>query len=114
MGATGAARRHQAAVNFFHQGMLYTSTLGVPLIQHRVDKLMDHCILTPAPFPWPILIAVPNKEYKPWEHKGAWICCTPGEAKHAFLHAIARDVAKKDASAIKNVAPPCAHSDGPV
>jgi hypothetical protein len=96
--------RYKCGMNLWWTNLLFSPSPGVPLTDARVDLLVDYYFKGPAPFPFDLVIAVPDTRFKPAEHKGGLQSCTPEEVKIAYLRAIARDVRREsDADAVKGV-----------
>ena len=94
--AMASAGKYKAGVNFFAQNLLYTTAPHVPIHEARVAGLVDYYFKEPAPFPLDLVIAVADLQFNPMAHLGAWQSCSPDEMKHAFVRAIARDLASDD------------------
>ena len=99
--AIQATGKYKSSINFMWINMLFTPTPGVPIQESRVDGLMEYYFKEPAPYPVELIIAVPDKEYAPTEHKGALVNVNVEEMKMAYLKAIARDIDRKKKSAVE-------------
>ena len=99
--AMASAGKYKAGVNFFAQNLLYTTAPHVPIHEARVAGLVDYYFTNPAPFPLDLVIAVADLQFDPMAHLGAWQSCSPDEMKHAFVRAIARDLATNDKSVLE-------------
>ena len=83
---------YRCGFNLFMTNLSWTATPGVPIVQGRIDTLVQYSFLKPGPIPFDFVIRVPTADYDPLRHKGALQCVSPEEVKVAFMMALARDV----------------------
>lgn len=102
--AMGTVGRYKCGMNLWWTNLLFTPSPGVPLVDARIDMLMQYYFKEPAPFPFDLVIAIPDRDFKPAEHKGALQSCTPEEVKIAYLRAIARDARQAGDGDVKPLA----------
>ena len=83
---------YEAACNVFHLQPCWGAAAGVPYNDVGVEHITNHVYNVPKPLDDVIIVTVPNAEYKPMEHLGAWRFVTPEEIIFGLILAIARDV----------------------
>lgn len=83
---------YRCGFNLFMTNFSWTATPGVPVVQGRIDMIMDYHFKTPGPIPFDFVLRAPTVDYDPFRHKGAIQCVSPEEIKMAFMKAVARDV----------------------
>jgi len=77
---------------FFAHNVLYSARARVPLVESRIKELMNGEFKTACAFPQELVISVPDKEWKPEDHVGAWLSVSADEYRFSWVGAIARDV----------------------
>ena len=83
---------YEAACNVFHLQPCWGAAAGVPYNDVGVEHITNHVYNVPKPLDDVIIVTVPNAEYKPMQHLGAWRFVTPEEIIFGLILAIARDV----------------------
>ena len=90
------AGMHKCGFNMFMLNLSWSATPGVPIVEARVDTLMEYYFKQPSPIPFDLVIRVPSNDYDPMQHMGGLQCVTPEEVKTAYLKAVVRDKDDKD------------------
>lgn len=94
MAATG---RYEAACSIFSFKELYSPSAGVPYNVIGINHMQEHVFATPRAVPGPLVCCVPDVNFDPLQHNGAWLCASPEEVRFALWLAIERDIlAEKD------------------
>ena len=90
---------YKCGFNFFMLNLSWSATPGVPLVQGRVDMLMNYYFKKASPIPFDLVVRVPSGDFEPMKHVGGLQCVTPEEVKMAFMMAVVRDI--EDEAALK-------------
>lgn len=78
--------------NFFWQNPFRPPLAGVPLNSTSVSILVSRNFRELVPFPSPLIVAVPSKDFDAGAHFGDWQFVTPDELIHGYIMAIQRDL----------------------
>ena len=89
MAATG---RYEAACSIFSFKELYSPSAGVPYNMIGINHMQEHVFATPRAVPGPLVCCVPDTNFDPLTHNGAWLCASPEEVRFALWLAIERDI----------------------
>ena len=87
-----ANKLYKCGFNLFAMNLQWSAMPGVPLVEARVDLLLEYYFKRPAAVPFDFVIRIPNLDFDPMTHLGGLQCLTPEEVKMAFLKAVVRDL----------------------
>ena len=88
----GPDMTYECGDNFFKHNLMYSARAKIPVIQSRIDDLMDTEFKTPCRYPSTLVISMPDKDFDPYTQLGSWYSISPEEYRRAYLGAIARDI----------------------